>query len=201
MTALRPASPPPLLAAAQTFEDELAALEDLATQLERAPISSEKTLHRSGALLERAGELHDRLGGCLARLVAAIQTTQGRQQAALDRVLVETRRVEARSNEYRELMERFAALGVRAREINGPISAVVAQKEAGVTPEALLEALAVVEQLTLTVIADAESVLNAARAGNWPDVARDAQALHQSMLAARNKLSLARRDVAGRAVS
>jgi hypothetical protein len=193
--------PSTLVAAAQTFDLELRALEDLATQLEKNPISSEKTLQRSGALLEEAGRLHAQLGESLGGLVAAIETTRARQQAALDRVLEETRRVEARSHEYRELMARFAALGTRAREINGPVSAVVSQKEAGLTAEALVEALRVVEELTLAVVTDADAVVTDARAGNWPDVARDAQALRQSMQAALNTLTLATRDAAGRAPS
>jgi hypothetical protein len=191
----------PLVSVAQTFEDELQHVEDLATQLERSSISSEKSLLRAGALLDDAGRTHDKLGTCLGELVAAIETTRGRQQAALERVLAETRRVQARNQEYRELMARFSALGARAREVNVPVSSVIARKDAGATPDDLLEALGVVEQLTEAIVADAEGVVQAAKDGDWPEVARDAQALRQSMHAARNKVSLARRDVAGRATS
>jgi hypothetical protein len=200
MTNLKSA-PSPLLAAAQMFDSELAHLEDLATQLERAPISSEKTLLRSGALLDEAGKTHERLGGCLTSLVAAIETTRVRQQAALDRVLEETRRVQARNNEYRELMLRFAALGARAREANGPVSEVVARKDAGASPDDLLTALSLVETLTQGVLNDADLVVQTAKEGNWPEIARDAHALRQSMHAARNKIVLVGRDVASRATS
>jgi len=192
---------PSLVAAAQAFEDELDALDALVTQLERASITSEKTLQRSGLLLEEASRAHERLGACLASLVGAINTIQQRQQVALDRVLEETRRVEGRSHELRAIMEQFAALGARARDVNGPVNAVVAQKESGAPPEALLESLGSVEQLIAGVVTDADGVVTVARAGNWPDVARDAQSLRQSMHAALNRLSLARREVAGRAPS
>ena len=200
MTAPKPV-PASLVSAAQTFEDELRHLEDLALQLERAPISSQKTLQRSGTLLEDAGRTHERLGECLAALIAAVETTRARQQTALDRVLAETRRVQTRNQQYRELMDRFAALGARANEANGPVTSIVAQKDAGATAEDLLQALALVESLTEGVVADAEAVEQSAREGDWPDIAREAQALRQSMHAARNKVSLARRGVAGRAPS
>ena len=83
----------------------------------------------------------------------------------------------------------------------GPSATVVAQNEAGASPEGLLEALARVDELASSVARDAESVATSARSGDWPELARDAQALRQTMEAARNKLMLARRQVASRALS
>lgn len=192
---------PPLVAAAQALEDELRHVEDLANQLERASITSEKTLQRSGALLGEAGQMHDRLAECLAALVASVETTRARQQSAFERVLVETQRVQTKNEEYRALMARFVALGARAKEVNGPVAEVMVQNESGASADDLLGALARVEQLTEEVIRDADAVAQTAKDSNWPEVARDAHSLRQSMLAARNKLSLARRSVAVRATS
>ena len=200
MTATKTA-PSALLSSAQAFEEELRHLEDLATQLERGSLSSEKALSRAGTMLSEAGTIHERLGGTLAKLIAAVEGTGVRQHAALERVLAESQRVKTRHDEYRALMERFAALGLRAKEVNGPVAAVSAQKEAGASPDDLLHALNVVEELTDGVVQDAEAVAQAAKDGDWPEVARDAHALRQSMQSARNKVSLARRDVAGRATS
>jgi hypothetical protein len=191
----------PLVIAAESLEKGLGALDQLATQLERFSISSEKTLQRSASMLLEAGRLHEELAAGLAGLSVAIGAMQQRQEALLTRVLAETRRVESRSTEYRELMRRFAALGERARDVNGPVGDVVARKDAGASPEGLLEALASVEELALGVARDAESVASSARTGDWPQVATDAHALRQTMEAARNKLTLARREIAARASS
>jgi hypothetical protein len=187
--------------AAEALEKGLGALDQLATQLERLSISSEKTLQRSATMLLEAGRLHEQLAGGLAALSVAIGAMQERQEALLARVLVETRRVESRSTEYNDLMRRFAALGERAREVNGPVGDVVARKDAGAGPDGLLEALASVEELASSVAKDAESVATSARTGNWPQLATDAHALRQTMEAARNKLTVARREIATRASS
>jgi hypothetical protein len=191
----------PLVVAAETLEEELGALDQLATRLERSSISSEKTLQRSATLLQEAGHIHERLGASVVGLGAAITSMQARQQVLLERVLVETRRLESRNKEYQELMQRFAALGERAREVNGPVGEVVAQKGTRANPEALLEALGKIEQLASSVAADAESVVSSARSGDWPEVARGAQALKQTMEAAVNKLVLAKREIAAHAAS
>jgi hypothetical protein len=192
---------PPLVAAAQRFEEELSRLEELASQLEKNTISSEKSLQRSGALLAQASEKHEVLAGCLGALVEGINVTRKRQEDALGRVLAATRKVEQRNGDYGEVMTRFAALGAKSKEVQGPLDAVSTLCEGDATPDALLEALGVVEARVAEVVAEADAVVSAAKEGGWPDVARDADALRQSMHAARNKLLGVRRDVASRARS
>jgi hypothetical protein len=196
-----PKTQSPLVAAAEALEDGLGALEQLATRLERSSISSEKTLRRSGTMLAEAGRLHEQLATGLAGLGAAIIAMQQRQEELLARVLVETQRVESRNAEYQDLMRQFAAIVERTRDVNGPVGEVVAQKEAGASPEGLLDALGNVDQLAAGVARDAESLATSARAGDWPEVARDAQALRQTVESARNKLMLARREIEARAPS
>jgi hypothetical protein len=145
--------------------------------------------------------MHEQLGARLGDLVRAIETTRLRQQAGLDRILVETKRVDERGRSFREIMDRFSALGARAHEVQDPVQAVLAKQAAGATPESLVQEFAQLDELTATVVAEADAVVEAARAGDWTEVARDAQALRQSLQSARNRLSLARKEVAARAPS
>jgi chromosome segregation ATPase len=200
MNTAKPA-PSPLVAAAQAFEDDLTSLEEVARELERASLTSHKTLQRAGRMLGDTAELQERLVGRLAELVRAIDATRGRQDDALQRILAESQRVKARNDEFRSIMERFGALGERAKEVSGPVAAITAQKDAGASPAELLASLDVVSKLSDELATEAAEVGKLATAGDWPELARDVDALRQSMLAARNKVTLAQRQVASRAPS
>jgi hypothetical protein len=111
-----------------------------------------------------------------------------------------TAKIKARFEERMALLERVAALGQSAQEINQPVAAVLEGGEDKPAAE-LLRSLDEVGARTEAVIAEADAVQRAAQEGDWLDIARDADTLKQQLQSARNKVLIAQRNVAGRAPS
>jgi len=104
-------------------------------------------------------------------------------------------RVQTRAQELANFVERFAALGQQARELNEPVRAVVTRKDEGAPPAELLAALGEVLARTESLVSQADGLAKDARESDWPEVAREADSLKQQMQSARNRLLQAERSV------
>jgi hypothetical protein len=71
----------------------------------------------------------------------------------------------------------------------------------GPPPPQLLEALTQVIERTDEIVNEADLVAKDARAGDWSDIAKEADTLKQQVQAARNKVLQAQRKIAGSAPS
>jgi hypothetical protein len=99
------------------------------------------------------------------------------------------------------LLEQFASLGERAKDVIEPVARILEQKASGAVPADLLAPLEEVKQRMNAVLEDAAQIVEKAEAQGWPDVARDAKALRQQVQAALNKVTLAQKNVAARSPS
>ena len=190
----------PLAAAAAALESELRRYEETAAELDKLPLTSDKTLQRARKVLEQCAAHQEQLAVLLPAFAHAMQAAQGRQQECMDVTARGTSRIKARFEERVALLERVAALGQRAQGINEPALAVMSD-EGERTPAELLRSLEDVGTRTDAAIAEADAVHRAAEDGQWLDIARDTDALKQQLQSARNKVLVAQRSVATRAPS
>jgi uncharacterized protein YoxC len=190
----------PLTAAAAALEAELRRYEETVADITKLSLNSDKALQRARKILEDCAGHQERLGVLLPAFAQAMQGVQQRQQSCMDLTARGTETIKARFEERMSLLERVAALGQHAQDINGPVMQVISLGDQ-VAPDDLLKSLEDVGALADAVITEAESVHKAAEESDWMDIARDTDALKQQLQAARNKVMLAKRNVASRASS
>lgn len=191
----------PLAAAASALENELRRYEDTVAELQKLPLTSDKTLQRARKVLEECAGHQEKLAALLPAFAQAMQDAQARQQQCMDVTAEGTSKIKTRFEERMALLERVAALGQRAQDINEPVAAVMSGKEENRSPIELLKSLEDVGTLTEAVIAEADAVHRLAQEGDWQDIARDTDALKQQLQSARNKVLVAQRNIAARAPS
>ena len=189
-----------LAQAAAALETELRRYEETSGELERITLTSDKTLQRARKVLEECAAHQERLATLLPEFAQAMQEAQAKQQACMEATARGTEKIKARFEDRMALLERVAALGQRAQDINGPVAAVMDEKGER-TPAELLKSLEEVGSRTEAAIAEATAVHEAAQGADWQDIARDTDALKQQLQSARNKILVAQRSVAARAPS
>jgi cysteinyl-tRNA synthetase len=169
---------PEIVQAAETLEGELVRLETLARAAQKHRLDSEKNITRAAKELADALALPERLASGLRSLGVAMQQMEARQQAALQPLATFASEIQARMQKLAEHMKAFAALGQAAAE-------ATALLQAGGERTALLEGA----KAQLNRIADDARILfEAAHADDFPEVAREAEALKQRVTALTRKL-------------
>ncbi len=188
----------PLTRAAAALESEIGRYEEALKEIATTPIHTEKALHRARLRLEQCAELEQRLGVALQAFADAMRETQGRQQKGMDASREAAQRIEQRFASRSALLGRMQGLADQARGIGEPVNAV---SSAGADDAQLLKSLQEAGDLTSAAISEADGLLQAAKADEWNDIERDTETLKAQLQAARNKLLLAQRTVAGRSPS
>jgi len=170
---------PELVRAAQSLESELANLEALSKSTRKVQLNSDRSIARAAKELTGALALQDRIAEGLATLAAAIAHLQSRQEAALAPLATFATDIQQRMQRLGEHMQAFAALGASASEVttliqsaNGDHSAIVGS--VGTQLAEISEA--------------ARALCEAARADDFPDLAREAEALKQRTAALRKRM-------------
>jgi chromosome segregation ATPase len=170
---------PELVRAAQALEDELAKLEGLSRSIRKIRLDSDKSIARAAKELNEALAVPERLADGLRGMAEAMVNMQARQQAALEPLAVSAAAVQQRLTLLGDHMKAYAELGRAAGEVTAKLQAAE-----GDTAPSLVEVKA-----ELTKIADgARSLFESTRSDDFPDVAREADALRQRILAVRRRL-------------
>jgi hypothetical protein len=190
----RPATPESeLTAAAEQLEADLRRFESLTDSLEKAPLNTEKQLERAAGLVQEVATLDEKLGIHVQALATAIGHARERQHAQSQRVHAVAQSLEQRTQVFQGLLEKYAALGRAAGELNQFASTVAFKQKDGAAPSEGAELVAGMQALIQRmgdVTAHAESLVQAAEQAEFTDMARQADALRQQLLAARNKMNL-----------
>ena len=190
----------PLARAASALEGELGEYEKFVVEIRRMNLTSEKAMHRAKALLEDCAAGEARMSERLQAFAAAVQDVQARQQICITEAVAAAEKIQERVQNRSQLLERFSALGDRARALNEPVAALEA-KEGEANAQDLLSTLSEVATRTEAVIDEAETLASDAQTNEWDDIAREARTLKQQIQSARNKILVAQRDVAARTPS
>ena len=190
----------PLAKAAAALEAELHEYEKFVAEVKRMNLNTEKSMHRAKDLLEHCAAGEHRMGAKLQEFAAAMQGVQVRQQTCISEAVAAAERIQERIQKRSALLERFSALGEKARSLNEPVTALEA-KEGGADAQDLLRTLGEVASRTEAVVDEADGLRADAEADDWQDISREATTLKQQLQSARNKILTAQRDVAGRTPS
>jgi len=171
--------PSALVSAARALEAELSNLESIARAARKIPLTSEKNITRAAKDLEQALTLPDRMAAGLQALASAMAAMQARQQAALEPLAAFATQIQARHRRLSEHREAYAALGRAAAEITARIQS--ADGEPGAVSSD-------VEAQLSRIVADAKALFEAARSDDFPELAREAEAVKQRASSLRRRL-------------
>ncbi|HEX4447706.1 MAG TPA: hypothetical protein VH044_13245 [Polyangiaceae bacterium] len=191
----------PLVLAAAALDEELRHYDALADEAKRARIDSAKTLERAVRIIQESTGRNETVQDKLRGLVAEIEAARLRQVESLNTLLEAAQRTQARSEQYDALLKRFAALGDSARHVNALAVETDAKRRADAGEADLVERLGTMETRMAGVVAEAEALAALASEQDWSDLAKQADAVRQQILAAKNKISTARRAAVARAPS
>jgi chromosome segregation ATPase len=169
---------PELVHVAQTLEEELARLETLSKGAQKTRLDTEKNIARAAKELGEALELPERLARGLVALGTALKRMQERQQAALEPLAARANEIQARQIKLDEHVQAFAELGRATAEA---AAALHAERPAAVMLDELKTGLAKIAD-------EAKRLFDAARSDDFPDVAREADALAKRVTHLRRRL-------------
>ena len=180
-----------LVDAAAALDGELRRFEDLSQQIKRLPFNTEKNLERAAKALQEIADSDERLGAQVRALVEAVSHVRERQQQHATIVQERALELQARTEVYQKLLEHFGTLGQEAASINALVQEIAAQPRATPDERATVMERLVTAQEKMSLVADgAKALTDAANAKDFEDLARSADNLRQSLLAARNKIGL-----------
>ncbi len=188
-----------LTAAARALDEDLARFEELAQELSRVQVNSEKALQRARQALEGCSEHEQQLAGSLQAFAEAMQTIAARQQRCMEQTAHATAQIQARHEQRTALLERVAALGASARSVTAPLGDL-GEPTAAPSTEVLASIQERARRLEAT-IEEAAAVAVAAKQDEWFDIARDAETLQQQLQAVRNRVLQSQRKLASQAPS
>ena len=187
----------PLLAAAQAFDAELARFAHLTETARRGTLSSQKALERAAEMLKDVTDCEEQMQAHARALMAALAAARDQQEGQAALVSQRAEELRQRTVIYGDLLQRFQTLGQDAAELNAMGQRLsLKQREGGGSeaerardPELATGLRALSERMT-GVAERARALELAAREADFEDVARQADSLHQQLLAARNKVVL-----------
>ncbi|HVR63898.1 MAG TPA: hypothetical protein VMU50_18480 [Polyangia bacterium] len=163
---------------AAALEEEMAQLEAVSRSVRKIRLDGDKNIARAAAQLQQAIASPARLAERLQELAAAMARLQERQQAALEPLATFAQTIAQRTQRFEEHMQSYGALGRAAGELNDDLATGPGDRDS----------LARVEARLQDISDRARALFEAARADDFPEVAREADVLKQRMAALRKRL-------------
>jgi uncharacterized protein YPO0396 len=145
----------------------------------RIRLDTDKTLARAAAELNETLALPEGMARRLQALGEAMARLQERQQEALAPLATFAVQLQERMKAYEGHMQRFAALGQAAGELNATLAG-----DPGDRPAALVSVDARLQE----IVEAARTLFEGARDDDFPEIAREADVLKQRMSALRKRL-------------
>jgi chromosome segregation ATPase len=179
-----------LASAAAALEAELTALEGLAREAARPPLTSRKALEQSAARLGELATAEERLAPLAHALTAAFGRIAERQRALGASVTARASEITTRRAALATLLERYEGLGRGAADLNVLAREAQTRLADDAAAPSVLDLAAISERVT-ALVDGAHDLAEAARESQFADLASDAHALEQQLLAMRNRLKLA----------
>jgi hypothetical protein len=188
----------PLTAAAAALDAAVSRYAELAEQIARAPLTSERAVERITRQVADAVENEARVRESVQALVAAVNAAREVQEKATQVINARGEAIAQKRAELDLLLARFQGIGEVARGLNEAM-----QKVAGYKPDpydadgakVILETLAKIEEGMGECASHAGDVAKDAQAKELEDVARQADGLRQQLLAAKNRIALLQKQL------
>jgi hypothetical protein len=169
---------PELVQAARALEEAVEQLEAHSRSVRKIRLSTGKNIARAATELSETLSLPERMGERLQAVATALGRMQERQQAALAPLSELAVEVQRRTQLLGTHMKSFEALGSAAGEVNTILSASGGDRAGLAQAEARLQEIS----------DGARALFEAARADDFPEIAREADVLKQRMSALRKRL-------------
>jgi chromosome segregation ATPase len=190
-----------LVAAAEAVEHDVSRLEELSGAARRIRLNTEKNIARAARELQETMEQQERLATGLRAFGEVMVRMQERQQAALEPLSARAVEIQERMTKLSEHMQRFGALGIQASEVAKVLQTLPQAGEepgSGMTPAAQASALIDVDERFTALVEQAKALAESARAEDFTDIQREADALKQKIHSMRGRLAqLVRAQAAG----
>jgi chromosome segregation ATPase len=167
-----------IVRAAEALEEEIAGLEAISRAARKIRLDSDKNIARAASELQEMLAMPERLGARLQEVAAAMGRMQERQQAALEPLASLAQEIQRRTALLEGHMKSFADLGKAAGELNADLAA------ASNDPGARARVAARLGEIS----EGARALFEAARADDFPGLAREADVLKQRMAALGKRL-------------
>jgi predicted nucleic acid-binding Zn-ribbon protein len=168
-----------LLSVAAALETDLVNLESVSRATRKIPLTSEKNIARATRELQDALSLPERLAAGLQALASAMVTMQARQQAAIETLSGFASQIQQRHQRLQEHMHAYAALGAAAAEVSAGIQSAEGERTA---------VLRDVDAQLAKIADDARALFEVTQVEDFPELAREADALKQRALSLRRRL-------------
>lgn len=173
----------PLATAVDDLEHTLRELERHASEAQRHPLDSEKHLQQVASSLRQLGELEGALQERMAQLTSALGALGEMQQRVVTGAAARANELQQRHNVFLALMERSAALGTQAGELQTHLAALTG----GGGGSDDIDVGSVVDRVAALVI-EAEALEGKAAEDGFVDVVKHARSLRQQLSAAHGGL-------------
>jgi hypothetical protein len=177
-----------LIRCAEVVERELRRLEELSRSARNIKLSSEKNIARAARGLQQTMAQQEHLGQQLRALGQAMLGMQTRQEAAMLPLQARAVELQARMARHSEHLQRFGALGSKAKDV---LEAVVEISSAGADAQGTESAARLIDadDRFRDLVDEVRLMTDAAKADEFPEIAREAHSLEQRLQAARTRLS------------
>ena len=187
------ASQSEFLNAALAFDDELGSFQRAVEATLRGPLYTAKHLDRATQSLNQVAQCEQRLGLASKALSDAIGEAHQQQLAQAQKVMERAQAISVRTAQLGQLMEGYKALGVAAATLSGEAGELLRKKkelgDQALGGELLTQVQTLRDKLS-AVAQIAQQLVEAARAEDFEDIARQADSVRQQLLSAHNRLSL-----------
>jgi predicted nucleic acid-binding Zn-ribbon protein len=181
-----------LAAAAAGFDDELATYTRLGDLFIKTPVASVKQLERANGILAEIAACEERLQAAGQRMVGALAAARTHQEQLAHDVVARVPVVQARNRRLNELMAELTAV---AGEVGSLNSAITGHRDNGdATQPPTLEAARDISTTMFALSERAERLAVTANEAEFEELATQAHALHQRLLAIGKKLQRAGGD-------
>jgi hypothetical protein len=177
-----------IMRCAEAVDRELRRLEELSRSARNIKLSSEKNVVRAARGLQQALEQQERLAEELRAFGQAMLGMQARQEAAMVPLQARAAEIQARMARHSEHMQRFGALGLKAKDAVGALLELSSSGADAEGAEGAALAISADEQVR-GLVDEARALADAAKADEFPEIAREAHALEQRVRAMRERLS------------
>jgi|GEM_PF-2149198 len=184
----------PLTRSVLKLDDDFSELERLSAQLDRLPLDSESAFEKAKHFLARFGDCSLRIGNGIQAMAAALEESRVRAEKAAELVATRAVLVQQRQQQNDKLLEAFRGIGEKVRDVTAEVALICQPEGSVLSPEeraALPEKLSVMDSQLGQLIEAAHSIKAAAREASLKTLETNADALEQSMKAARRRLTSA----------
>jgi hypothetical protein len=173
----------PFAQAALALDQDFAELDRLSGQLERLPLESDQDFDYARKLLARFGECGERIGPKVQALAQSLEDARARAEHASQVVTERATLIQERQKASGDLISRFQALSGQAAALTEAMTRLQ-----GLGQDELQLRLSVVGGELDSLIALVTQVENDAREAGLKGLSKNAEAVRQSIQAARLKL-------------